>query len=336
MSQVLADTSVLDTLGVPQFKPLPWISSGKSQTLMGHYLPFNPFLSDRKQHIITLPDHDKIVLIENTALQRTKSQRIILLVHGLTGSHLSRYLIRITRLLVGKGFLVMRMNLRGCGAGTNLAQNLYHSGRSEDTRAVLNWLKMHFPQSPVTQIGFSLGANITLKMAGEDGTSASSNVDSIIAVSPPLDLLASVKNITQSIFDQHFVKALLQDVRGIHQTFPDLPKTTFPRNLTLYDFDNLYTAPRSGFIDAYDYYTQCSSGQFVEHITLPTLILHAMDDPLVAHHPFTLLPKKKNLHLLLTKEGGHLGWLASTGKLYPYRWMDQVIVNWVMRFDQHA
>lgn len=173
---------------MPPFCPLPGLNKGLRQTIASFYFPYNPFINNSNQHIISLADGDKIVLVENRPTHWVPSQRIILLVHGLTGSHRSKYFIRATKFFVEHGFMVMRMNLRGCGAGHGLAKHLYHSGRSEDTRHILEWLAKQFPHSPVTQIGFSLGANITLKMAGEDGPNKSGNLDSVVAVSPPLIL----------------------------------------------------------------------------------------------------------------------------------------------------
>lgn len=327
--------AILKQLGMPPFKPLPGISTGHAQTIASVYFPYNPFINNTRQHIIPLSDGDKIVLVENRPKTEVPPSRIILLVHGLSGSHLSKYAIRLTRYFVNQGYLVMRMNLRGCGAGRGLAQHLYHSGRSEDTRAVLSWLANQFPHSPVTQIGFSLGANITLKMAGENLPMA--NLDSVIAVSPPLDLAASVKLILKKqnrLFNDYFVKELLNDIKILHQAFPQLPKADLPPISTIYEFDDLYTAPRNNFKNADDYYARCSSWQFLDNITLPTFILYAKDDPLISRIKFMRVPPKKNIDLLITRQGGHVGWIGYTDKCCYYRWMDMVIFEWVKHFDQ--
>lgn len=328
---------ILKKLGMPPFKPLPGLHKGLSQTIASFYFPYNPFINNSKSHTVTLPDGDKIVLLENRPKVWVPSQRIILLVHGLTGSHLSKYFIRATKFFTQHGYVVMRMNLRGCGLGRGLARHLYHSGRSEDTREILKWLAREYPYSPVTQIGFSLGANITLKMAGEDGDSQSGKLDSVIAVSPPLDLEASVKLLMKKqnrVFNDFFVKGLLGDIAKLHQTFPDLPKLDLPPISTVYQFDDLYTAPRSGFQDAHDYYTRCSSAQFIKTITLPTLILYAKDDPVISRRQFLKLPQKDNLDTILTKHGGHVAWLGKTDKCCHYRWMDRVILKWVHCHDK--
>jgi predicted alpha/beta-fold hydrolase len=324
--------ALLSKLKLLPFKPLPLLNTGKRQTIAAIYLPDGPFICDKKTQIVPLSDGDKIVLIENRPANWQEKDRVILLVHGLTGSARSKYLVRLAHKFTQAGYLVMRMNLRGCGEGHGLAQHLYHSGRSEDTRAVLCWLQRMFPNSPVTQVGFSLGANITLKMAGEDGATPSGNLDSLIAVSPPLDLEASVKLIIHKhnrLFNDFFVKGLLEDIHALHQTYPELPKPVFPKLLNVYEFDDIYTAPRSGFVDAKDYYTRCSSKQFIDNITLPTLLLYAKDDPVISRRSFLKLPDKKNIDVLITARGGHVGWIGHTGDFANWRWMDKAVVNWV-------
>ncbi len=329
---------ILKLIGMPPFYSLPGLNKGIRQTIASYYFPYNPFINNSKQHVITLDDGDKIVLVENTPKQLSVSQRSILLVHGLTGSHQSRYLIRATKYFNEQGYRVLRMNLRGCGAGVGLAKHLYHSGRSEDTRAVLQWMAQTFPQSPVTLIGFSLGANIVLKMAGEDGPHHSGHIDSLIAVSPPLDLEASVKLLIKKqnkILNEFYVKCLLDDINKLHQLFPELPPPNLPPISTVYEFDNFYTAPRSGFKDAHDYYSKCSSGQFLKSIHLPTLLLYAKDDPVISRRQYLKMPHNKNIHSIITQRGGHVGWLGKTDKCCHYRWMDRVILKWVQHFEQN-
>jgi len=329
----------LSKIGMLPFKPLPLLSHGRTQTLAARYFPFHSIITNNLHHIITLPCEDRIALIENRPSHWRPSKRIILLVHGLSGSHLSSYMVRLAHHFLRAGCCVIRMNLRGCGSGAGLAQHLYHSGRSEDTRAVLAWLKQHYPDSPVTQIGFSLGGNITLKMAGEDGKMPSGNLDSVIAVSPPLDLAASVKLIIHPknrIFDAYFVNELRTEIKKIHQAFPTLPPVDLPKKLNLYDFDDLYTAPRSGFKNALDYYQRASSLQFIHNITIPTLILYALDDPMINRSAFLRLPKQKNLEVIITKKGGHVGWLGKTDQFFNFRWMDRVLVKWGVWIDEHA
>lgn len=323
---------ILSKLEIAPFKALPLLDSGQRQTIAALYWPDIPNLDDSTSHIVPLPDNDKLVLIENRPLTWQEGDPIVLMLHGLTGSARSKYLLRIADKLTQEGFMTMRMNLRGCGQGVGLARNLYHSGRSEDSRAAIFWLQERFPNSPVTLLGFSLGANIALKMAGEDGENPSGNLNGVVAVSPPLDLEASVKLLIHKknqLFNDYFVKCLLRDIEILHQYFSDIPMPSFPKPLNVYQFDDLYTAPRSGFLNAKDYYTQSSSKRFINSIHIPTFILYAKDDPVIARRTFLHLPHKDNFDILITSRGGHVGWLGHTGKFARYRWMDKAVVNWV-------
>lgn len=329
--------NVLNRLKISPFSPLPLLSKGVLQTLAAHYLPNYVKLSDKGSHLIPLADGDKLSAVENRPRDWKNGQRIVLLVHGLTGSHRSKYMIRMTNLLIQQGFMVIRLNLRGCGLGLGLAMQPYHSGRSEDLRAVLHWLKHLYPQSPATVIGFSLGANIVLKMAGEDPLSPIANLDSVMAISPPLNLYQSVKRMLHPknrLFDQHFVRNLKRDIQQLHQAFPQLPYPNMKSVNTIYDFDDIYTAPRSGFKNALDYYSQCSSEQFIDKINLPTFILYSHDDPVVDNQAYLNLSPKKNIDLILTDRGGHVGWLGHTDQFGHYRWMDKVILRWLACFHQ--
>ena len=326
-------SELLKRLDLHAFRPLPFLRKGHAQTLASFYFPHNPFISNGLQHTIPLPDHDQLVVIENLPEHPRSSGRILLLIHGLTGSHASKYLVRFTRRFVKQGYIVIRMNMRGCGAGIGLAKYPYHSGRSEDARAVLAWIAKHYPGQPVTQIGISVGANLTLKMAGEMRDHSISNCDSIVAISPPLDLKASVKLITHKknkVFDHYFVKGLIKHVREVHRFYPQLVLPEFPASLNLYEFDDIYTAPFSGFKNAEDFYHKCSSKHFVNNISIPTFLLHSRDDPFIARRPIYHLPNKENFDVLITQKGGHVGWLGLGSN---WRWMDEAVNRWVNAFD---
>ncbi|HET9843576.1 MAG TPA: alpha/beta fold hydrolase [Gammaproteobacteria bacterium] len=329
---------ILDKLHYPDFKSVPIFSSGKAQTLLTFFYPALFDIPPTEIHALTLPDDDKLVLMEYKPSTWRPGKRIIVLVHGLTGSFNSKYNVRLCRLWMKVGFMVIRLNLRGCGPGTGLARHPYNSGRSEDTRFVVRWLYERYPNSPVTQVGFSLGGNITLKMAAEDGKYPAGNLDSIIAVSPPVDLHACsalLHKPENRVFEKYFVQTLIKDYHTRRSHFPDLPELQLDPNMALLDFDNLYTAPYSGFKDAIDYYTQCSSGMILDKIKLPTFILYAKDDPFITIERFMYKMKTANFDTLVTTTGGHLGWLGSFLLGTNRHWMDGVLVRWLAWFLSH-
>jgi predicted alpha/beta-fold hydrolase len=297
-----------------------------------------PDLRPTALHVVPLPDGDKLAIVENRPHNWRSGDRIVVLVHGLVGSSASKDLVRLCRKMVRLGFLVIRVNLRGCGSGFGLARHLYHSGRSDDTREVIRWLAARFPNSPVTQIGISLGGNITLKMAGEDGSTPAGRLDSIVAVSAPIDLAACAARLERPenrFFDRHFVGLLLRHVARLHRQFPDLPCVNFPDSMTLRLFDDVYTAPMSGFRDGADYYARSSSEQFMPNIRCPSLVLCAADDPIVDAQCYRRLSPSEHVEPVMTPHGGHVGFLARPDGPWPgVRWMDNLILNWAQRLPR--
>lgn len=324
---------VLGKIGVGPFRPFLFMAHPHSQTLAGAYLPQVGDILPTAVHEFILPDNDKLIVVENRPLGFNNGDRIAVLVHGLLGSHASGYMIRIARRLVSSGFLVYRLNLRNCGPGFGMSMKPYHAGMSEDAREFLRWVKTQHPTSPVTQIGFSLGANLTLKMASEDGSRPSGNLDSIVAVCPPLDLGSSAVRMTQGmnrIFDSYFVHCLKRDVQRLHSLIDrPIPSRQVLSVNGVREFDEAYTAPIHGFASAEDYYEQCSSGHAIGDIRVPTLILASNDDPIADSSLIRHWPPRAGLDVILTDTGGHVGFVGFDKWYEGPRWMDRVVVNWI-------
>ena len=281
-----------------------------------------------------LPDGDQIVLHDDIADHWNPSDRCALLVHGLCGCHASRYMVRIARKLASKGVRTFRLDLRGCGAGEDLARLPYHAGCSDDVAEAVNTILRLCPGSPLGVAGFSLGGNIVLKWAGEVSDSPPAGVTAVMAVNPPIDLTLSsqrIEHAARGLYDRHFTQLLMHTVRNGRQWNDDSPlaRIARPPN-SLCEFDDLFTAPLSGFSGVSDYYEQCSSQRFVASIAIPTLILSSRDDPLIPIEPFEKLDCPVSVQVHLTQRGGHLGYLAQSRGPDPDRhWMDWRVVDWL-------
>ncbi|MBX9769551.1 MAG: alpha/beta fold hydrolase [Bdellovibrionales bacterium] len=327
-----------ESLGLPAMQPHPALKSGWAQTIASAILPTGAPLLKLKRHAIPLDDGGSTIMsevLETAQARLLENARVCLLVHGLAGSEDSPYILRLANLLLQNGYRPFLMNLRGCGPGKGLSKSLYHSGRSDDTRRAIKIISSLFPKAALTQIGFSLGGNITLKMAGEEGSSPVGNLDSCIAVSAPLDLGSSVEKMGRRenlFFDQFFVQMLRIEVFKRHRQFPDLPQARLPLILTLKGFDDIYTAPQSGFKDGTDYYNQCSSLAFIPSIKIPCLMVVATDDPIIETRFYHTLKPQKNLSVLITEKGGHVGYLTRSGRSrFPEAWHDQAILRWLQK-----
>lgn len=153
------------------------------------------------------------------------------------------------------------------------------------------------------------------------------------AVNPPIDLQAcsnALQRRDNRIYDRHFTRLLCRDVQTRLSAFADAPRPVSARQpRCLREFDDLYTAPVSGFADVEDYYVRCSAAQFIPKIQLPTLILTAADDPLIPVEPFRRLPPVPSVQLHISEHGGHLGYLAQTGSDPDCYWMDWRLLEWL-------
>lgn len=316
------------------FRPLPLLRNPHVQTVLAALVPgLNCPFPDRR-HIVHLSDGDRLVLHNNTPLGWKAGDPLALLIHGLSGSHLSPYIRRLAALLLARRVRVVRMDLRGAGAGLSLARCVYHAGRSEDVRAALAEVHRWSPSSPLLLIGLSLGGALALRLAGEAADRPVPALTRLAAISPPIDLprCAALLSLPQNrIYENNFIRDLLIEARHRQRFFPDLPPLNFPRRrLTMRMFDDLYTAPRSGFEDALHYYRTASCASLIANIQIPALILTARDDPFIAVEPFEELKAPPNILVRIVKHGGHIGFLGWDG-CGGIRWAERRIVEWMLQ-----
>lgn len=314
------------------FEPHPFLRNPHAQTVAAVYLPGKKYPYRARHHAVSLADGDQIVLHDDCPTAWQPGDRVALLLHGLGGSHRSSGMVRIAGKLNALGLRTFRKDLRGYGAGVGLARWPFHSGRSDDADAALDFIAQHCPGSPVTLIGFSLGGNIALKLLGEK-PDAVRNVELAITVCPPIDLHASCRNLLQPnnrLYDRRFVAQLLRQYAERRRLLPDAPYIRLPeRPQNLWELDDKLTAPICGFEGAEDYYRRSSASQFLSRVDVPTRILIAQDDPLVPAEQFERCDVPPSVQICMTERGGHLGFIGRRGKNGDRRWMDGRIIDWV-------
>ena len=250
----------------------------------------------------------------------------VVLIHGLEGSGESGYIKSLSFALLENGYAAHRFHMRTCGGTQHLCQTLYHAGLTSDLHSVLEQFEAEH-KTPVVLAGFSLGGNVALKLAGELGDSASRYISAVVATSTPIDLGASALRIGRgdnSIYERRFVKRMVErmmstgrysidDLRGIR---------------SIYEIDDLVTAPHFGFGTADNYYFTQSAVRFLDSIRVPTLVIQAKDDTFIPFEIFKHQAFRTNssLQLLATQYGGHLGFLS---KDRPRFWVDVQILEWL-------
>ena len=237
--------------------------------------------------------------------------------HGMEGSTASSYMLTTADKIFRAGFNVVRVNFRNCGGTEHLSPTLYHGGLTGDLRAVINELitRDHLPQLFVA--GFSLGGNMVLKLAGEYGDDPPAAVKAICAVSPSIDLRASTTLIARRrnwIYQQDFLRRLKNRIKVKEKLFPGVYDSSLLSSIrSVEQFDNEYVAPHFGFADANDYYAKSSSRPLIGRIRIPTLIIHAKDDPFIPFEPLRDPSIAANPYVLLlaTEQGGHVAFVSA-------------------------
>jgi uncharacterized protein len=257
----------------------------------------------------------------------------IIIWHGIEGSTASTYMIAMADKAFNAGFNVIRMNLRTCGGTEHLTKSIYHGGLTEDLREVVRQLIEDDHLTRLFLVGFSLGGNMVLKLAGEYAAAPPKEVLAICAVSPSVDLTASAAMILKRsnwIYNRDFVYRLKKRLRAKHKLFPDLYDITGLESVrTLREFDNRFTAKAHGFADAEDYYYKASSIRVVGQIRIPTLIIHAQDDPFIPFAPLCDPAFTNNPYILLidTERGGHVAFVSSHPNGEDRFWAENRVVE---------
>ncbi|MGU9958177.1 MAG: hydrolase [Arenicellales bacterium WSBS_2016_MAG_OTU3] len=318
------------------FNPPWWASNPHWQTLVSYQFQHHP-KPDFDRERLELRDGDFLDLdwlpvTDENSNQNSDDTPLILLIHGLVGSSKSHYCRNLCHHLQQNGIDSVVMNLRGCSGEPNRLAIGYHSGKTDDVDFVLNELKQRYPNKPLFAIGFSLGGNILLKWLAEKQNNL---LHAAVAVSVPFDLGLSANRLNRGfsrlyqkrllVLMRHYIllkKALLEaaniDISNIKQC----------KNFRM--FDNAYTAPLHGFINAEDYYTRASSKPIIKDIQTPTLILHSEDDPFVDH---ASIPKQEELSPYVTLElsthGGHIGFSDMRNPFKPKFWLENRIRQFI-------
>jgi predicted alpha/beta-fold hydrolase len=313
------------------FNPFPLIADPHRQTILAAFLNFLSSPSS-KQKLVRLPDGDHISLEITTPEGWKGSDPTVMLVHGLCGSHKAPNISRMARRLELLGVRSICFNMRGCGSGKGLARQIYHGGKSEDLFECLKVVKKEHPDSPITLIGYSLGGNVSLKMVGELGSMGSYFLNGVIAVSPPVELDASAKRLLlpeNAMYNRYFYRVLRAMIYEMRKVFRDLPSIHLPKDLSLYEFDRIFTIPTLGFSNVSDYYHKCSSAHLIGDITIPCRILVSRDDPIIDSDSLDAYHLPKNIEVFKTNQGGHMGYLGFSEGRWGFYWLDSVLLDWI-------
>lgn len=305
---------------------VPLFRNPHLQTILAHYW---------KRPAAAAPVERRLVETEPGVRVLVESQRPagevpghIVMVHGLEGSGSAGYIRSLAAAALDAGFAAHRFHMRTCGGTEHLCETLYHAGLTSDLLAVVRQLG-----APVFLVGFSLGGNVVLKLAGELGDAAAGLVDGVCAVSTPLDLAACARRIAEPrnrLYEARFVRRMRARLCATGRYQP----RDFAGLRSVLDIDDRITAPSFGFGDAAHYYRTQSAIAHIDAIRVPTLLIQAKDDTFIPFEIYQSAALRANprIELVATAHGGHLGFLARGARRF---WADHAIMEWIVWTHTH-
>lgn len=320
-----------------EFVPRRWLRGGHIQTLAGNFLPRMNGLPAPESRLFSV-ETDVQILCHCHWQPVRRSRTTLIIVHGLEGSSESKYVIGTANKAWRQGMNVVRMNMRNCGGTEELTSTLYNSSMSADVGAVVGSLISNDRLPSLALAGFSMGGNLVLKLAGEWGTAAPQEVCAVTAVSPAIDLDISVDTLHQwqnRLYEWRFLYGLRTRMKRKAAIFPERYQS-YPlfSVRSLRDFDDRITARHSGFSGADDYYYRAASARVIDKIAVPTLIIHALDDPFIRLRDETRAKILANRHIRFaeTRHGGHCAFIAEPDGT-DGRWAECRLVEFIREFS---
>jgi predicted alpha/beta-fold hydrolase len=316
--------------------PRRGLRGGHLQTLASFFLPRRIAVPPAERRLIEVEPGVQVLSHCHWQQEREKALTVII-VHGLEGSSESQYMVGIAAKGMAAGMNVVRMNQRNCGGTDALSPTLYHSGRSQDVAAVAENLLQQDQISRFALVGFSMGGNLVLKLAGEWGREGPPQFSAVVAVCPSMNLAASADALHlpgNRLYEFYFMWKLRSHFRAKARLFPNVFDPSRLQGLTsLRDFDDKITAHYCGFEGASDYYQRSAAANVIGHIAVPALILHAADDPFIRILPETRqkILSNPNITFVETEDGGHCSFLAEPDG-DDGRWAERQVVEFLREF----
>lgn len=312
------------------------------QTIASFLLPRKIHLPVPEERLVEVAPGVKVRCFAYWQEAQTRCSALTLIVvHGLEGSHESQYMSGVARNGLAAGTNVVLMNQRNCGGMDACAPTLYNSSLSADVAAVARNVVENDGVSRFALIGFSMGGNLVLKLAGEWGSAAPREFRAVAAVCPAMDLAASADALHEPgnrLYEWYFLWQLFRRFRAKARLFPE---SFDPRRLhgvsSLRLFDDRVTAHYCGFAGADDYYERAAAARVVGRIAVPTLIIHAENDPFIRLRPETReqILANPNITYIETNDGGHCAFIGEPNGHGDDdgRWAEREVVEFVKKAE---
>ncbi|APE32250.1 alpha/beta hydrolase [Halomonas aestuarii] len=315
---------MVDSWHAADFRPPAGLANRHVQTLLPRVLPLP--VARTRQEILELPDGDFVELAWSQPEPSSADAPILVLFHGLEGSIESPYARELLNVAAGLGWRAVLMHFRGCGEHPNRLPRAYHSGDTADACWLIGQLSHRYPEAMKVAAGVSLGGNMLAKLVAERG-GQDLDLAGAIVISAPLDLAACADTLSQGfarVYERHLLGSLKRKMAP-RLARDELPLAIGPEGLAALDslraYDDAVTAPLHGFDGAEDYYRRASAGPLLAEVALPTLVLHADDDPFMPPALFERFPTPSAaVRVELARRGGHVGFVEWRGGR-PSSWL---------------
>lgn len=296
------------------YRPPLYLHNGHLQTIYPNLFRRIDGVNYRRLRLTT-QDHDFLDLDYSIA----GSDRIAVITHGLEGSSKRPYILGMVKILNNHGWDAVAWNFRGCSGEPNRNLRFYHSGDTDDLHTVLSNILSINRYRSISLVGFSMGGNIALKYLGERGKDIAPIIHGAVVFSVPCDLRASALKMSRpanAVYMRRFLRMLRTKVRAKMKLFPGrIDDSRYRYVRTFKDFDDRYTAPLHGFESAEDYWFKAGSKPLLTRISVPTLMVNALDDPFLAPECYPYREAQGNPFFFLETPatGGHVGFITPNG-----------------------
>lgn len=288
-----------------------WCPGGHLQTVIPARITPRPHVAYRRE-IVDTPDGDIVAWDWATPEPADPAAPVLVHFHGLEGGSDSHYAEALMSECARRGWRGVVAHFRTCGGVMNLKPRAYFAGDTADNSWVLRTVHGRFPAAKLYAVGVSLGGNQLAKCLGDLGHEAEGLVEAAVSICAPIDLVAGSERINKGVntlYADMFLKTLREKLILKAKQYPDMfDLEAVKRCRSLYDFDDIYTAPVHGFKSAMDYWQKCSAKQYLPNVRVPLLLLNAKNDPFL---PAWVLPTAAEMSSSVIgefpEEGGHVG-----------------------------
>jgi predicted alpha/beta-fold hydrolase len=331
------------------FVPRRLLNNGHLMTLAGNFLPRHWSLPEPEALLVEVLGPiagyeeygpTRILCHCNWQPGEARSQRLtVVLVHGLEGSSVSQYMLGNATRAWAAGCNVVRMNMRSCGGTDKLSPAIYHSGCSNDVALVIERIVREHSLQAIAVIGYSMGGNLVLSYAGQLGNNAPPFLKAAAGISPLMDLAVSSAALHEPqnrFYERYFLHSMLARVRRKAELFPRLYFPLYANRVlkkvhSMRDFDEYIVAPYGGYTNADDYYYSVASSNVASKLSVPTLIVHSLDDPFIRMLPETrqALIDNPYVSFIETRHGGHCAFLAPANGYDGY-WAEKTLLGFLL------